>query len=245
MGTTTTENAAKPAWGFQKTPRPPAPRPLPLENGARLSRAEFERRYRAMPRVKKAELVEGMVYMPSPVRNTHGEAHGNIMIWLGTYRVATPGVHLNDNATLRLDVDNEVQPDAILRLNEKLGGASRVGDDDYLEGAPELIVEVAASSASYDLYEKKDVYRRNGVREYLVWRIYDEAVDWFRWEAGEYHPLSPDENGRIQSLVFPGLQLDVEALLTGDLPALTTAVHAGTQTPEHTAFLDRLAKKSP
>ena len=43
------------------------PRILPLEHGDHLTREEFERRYEAMPHVRKAELIEGVVYMPSPV----------------------------------------------------------------------------------------------------------------------------------------------------------------------------------
>ncbi|NHZ72470.1 MAG: Uma2 family endonuclease [Aquificales bacterium] len=217
------------------------PHPLPLENGARLSRAEFERRYAAMPHVKKTELIEGVVYMPSPVHfQSHSEPHADIIGWLTIFRAATPGVRLGDNATVRLDIDNEVQPDTLLRLNPELGGASRISSDDYIEGSPELIVEISASSASYDLYEKKNVYRRNGVQEYLVWRVYDEALDWFQLREGEYHQIQPDENGMIRSQVFPGLHLDVTALLTGDLPAVLAAVKAGTETDEHIAFGQRL-----
>lgn len=244
MPTARAESVAHRIWRPKRRANPTVSHPLPLENGARLTRAEFERRYEAMPHIKKAELIEGVVYMPSPVRNSHSEAHGDMMIWLGAYRVATLGVHLNDHATLRLDIDNEVQPDAVLRLDEDLGGASHISDDDYLEGSPELIVEVAASSASYDLYEKKDVYRRNGVQEYIVWRVYDEVLDWFQWQTGEYHRLEPDESGLMHSLVFPGLRLDVGALLSGNLAAVLSAVSAGTKTPEHTAFVDRLAPKA-
>ncbi|HFD38222.1 MAG TPA: Uma2 family endonuclease, partial [Anaerolineae bacterium] len=133
--------------------------PPPLVHGDRLTRYEFERRYRAMPHVKEAELIEGVVYTPTPVSNRHSQAHGQITTWLGIYCAATPGVHLNDNATVRLDLDNEPQPDALLRLDETLGGRSRIGPDDYIEGAPELIAEIAASSASYDLHDKMNAYR--------------------------------------------------------------------------------------
>jgi len=218
--------------------------PLPLENGARMSRVEFERRYEAMPHIKQAELIEGVVYMPSPVRNSHSEAHARIMLWLGTYQAVTPGVKLGDNATVRLDADNEVQPDALLRLEAALGGSSRISDDDYIEGAPELIVEIAASSASYDLYDKKKVYRRNGVQEYIVWRVYDEALDWFQLQEGEYHHLKPNDDGVIRSQVFPGLHLAVEALLTGDLPAVLAVVRAGMETEEHAAFVERLSQQA-
>jgi len=124
-----------------------------LENGDRLTRYEFERRYEAMPHLKKAELIDGVVYMGSPVRfERHGKPHSYAIGWLAVYCAATPGVDLGDNATVRLDVDNEPQPDALLRLDPSVGGQSRISDDDYVEGAPELIVEIAASSASYDLH---------------------------------------------------------------------------------------------
>ena len=148
---------------------------LPLENGDRLTRIEFERRYTAMPQLKKAELIEGIVHMGSPVRaKSHGQPHAAIMAMLSVYWVATPGVSLLDNVTVRLDLDNEPQPDALLRIES--GGRSIVSDDDYLEGAPELIAEIAASSAAYDLYDKKQVYRRNGVQEYIIWQVFDRKL---------------------------------------------------------------------
>ncbi len=166
----------------------------PLENGDRLTRDEFERRYQAMPNVKKAELIEGKVYMPSPVRAAnHGRPHAQIITWLGVYCVATPGTDLIDNGTTRIDLDNEPQPDALLRIDT--AGQSYISDDDYVEGAPELIVEIAASSASYDLYEKLNVYRRNGVQEYIVWQTYDKKLSWFKLRGQEYITLEPDADG--------------------------------------------------
>lgn len=136
-----------------------------LENGDRLTRAEFERRYEAMPNVK-AELIEGVVYMSSPVRITHhAKPHSRIMGWLFNYCVATNVVDFGDNATVRLDFDNEPQPDAVLYVKEEFGGNSYISADDYLEGSPELVVEIASSTASYDTTEKKTIYRRNGVKE--------------------------------------------------------------------------------
>jgi Uma2 family endonuclease len=216
--------------------------PPPLENGDRLTRAEFERRYEAMPHVKKAELIEGVVYMPSPVHfKTHGEPHAFVVGWLASYSATTSGVTSGDNATVRLDLDNEVQPDALLRLDETLGGASSISDDDYIEGPPELIVEIAASSVSQDLHAKKKVYRRNGVQEYLVWRVYDETLDWFHLEGGEYRRLEA-EDGIIRSRVFPGLHLAVEALLKGDLATVLNVLQRGTETEEHAAFVERLSQ---
>jgi Uma2 family endonuclease len=215
----------------------------PLQSGDRLTRYEFERRYEAMPELKKAELVEGVVYVPSPIRHkSHSQPHAKIMGWLATYHAATPGTDIGDNATVRLDMDNEVQPDAWLRIE---GGLSRIDDDDYLPGPPELIVEIAASSVAYDLHDKLKVYRRSGVQEYLVWQIFDNRLDWL-WlnEKGEYVTLSADESGLICSQVFPGLQLNVPALLKGDLAQVLAVGQAGLGTEAHQQFVEKLREQS-
>lgn len=214
----------------------------PLENGDRLSRLEFERRYSAMLQDTKAELVEGVVYMASPVRaRSHGQPHAAIMTWLGAYWAATPGTDLNDNTTVRLDVDNEPQPDACLRLEENAGGQSRLSDDDYIEGAPELVVEIAASSAALDLHTKKTIYRRNGVQEYIVWQVLDQRLDWFVLQEGNYLNLTPDAAGLIKSQVFPGLWLAVEDLLNRNLQPVLSSVQGGTGSPEHAVFAEKLS----
>jgi Uma2 family endonuclease len=218
---------------------------LPLEPGDRLTRAEFERRYEAMPRVKKAELIEGVVYMPSPVRHrNHSRPQFRLITWLGTYEAATPGVEGGDNGTARLDLDNEPQPDAYLLIDPTCGGQARISDDDYVEEAPELVAEVTASGASYDLHTKLHVYRRNGVREYLVWRVRDEQLDWFVLRSGQYQPLAPDAQGLLHSEVFPGLWLDPAALLRGDMLTVLAVVQQGVASPEHTAFVQRLQSRS-
>jgi Uma2 family endonuclease len=215
-----------------------------LENGDRLTRPEFERRYEAMPFLKKAELIEGVVYMPSPVRQPeHSGPHFNMIAWLGHYLMFTPGVEGGDNATLRLDLDNEPQPDAFLMIASRHGGQARVDDEGYVAGAPELIAEVAASSVSYDLGDKRNVYRRSGVREYVVWRVLDRAIDWFILRDGRYETLLPHGNGVYKSEVFPGLWLNVDALLRGDLPAVGETVREGVATAAHAAFLNRLGYK--
>ena len=216
----------------------------PLENGDRLTREEFERRYEAMPDVKKAELINGVVYMGSPVRcRAHGRPHVLLLTWLGTYSALTPGVLCADNATVRLGADSEPQPDALLRLEPEAGGNSRISADDYVEGAPELLAEIAASSASYDLHDKMDVYRRSGVREYLVWRVYDEQLDWFALRDGEYIRLLPDESGAISSRVFPGLRLARSALLAGNAAQVVAELQKGLETAEHAAFVARLRER--
>jgi hypothetical protein len=225
-------------------PAPPPVEPdvaLPLENGDRLTRPEFERRYAAMPPPVKAELIEGVVYMASAVRfQSHGLPHGAVVTWAGVYQLHTPGVFLGDNTTVRLDVDNEMQPDVCLFLAPP-GGPPRVDADDYIAVAPEFVAEVAASSVSYDLGPKMNAYRRNGVREYLVWRVQDGAIDWFVLRDGRYDPLPPGPDGILRSAVLPGLWLDAAALLRGDLARVHAVLHQGLADPTHAAFAARLA----
>lgn len=226
----------------QRSPDQATERELPpLNSGDRLSRIEFERRYHAMPDTKKAELIEGVVYVPSPVHvEMHGEPHGNIVTWLGVYRAATPSIRIADNATLRLDLDNEPQPDVSVWIDEKSGGKARISADDYLEGAPELIVEVAASSASYDLHDKLRAYRRNGVQEYLVLLAYEQEAIWYTLQEGEYQPLTADEQGVLRSQVFPGLHFQADLFWAGDLAGLLNILQEGLNTTDHANFVTRL-----
>ncbi len=213
----------------------------PLETGDRLSRAEFERRYNEMPNLKKAELIEGVVHVPSPVHlQRHAEPHFDFIIWLGTYKWATPGLRGADNASTRLDLDNEPQPDACLFIDPAKGGQARVTPDDYLENAPELVAEIAASTASYDLNTKLNVYRRNGVREYIVWRVLDRQIDWFVLRNGEFVRLALDEDGAYRSEAFPGLWLDPAALVRGDTESVKTTLQRGLASPQHFDFVARL-----
>jgi Uma2 family endonuclease len=196
--------------------------PIPrLENGDRLTVAEFERRYEAMPNEKKAELIEGVVYLSSPVSTSHGDAQAMLAGWLVAYASKNPGLSAGSDSTIRLDSDNEFQPDLHLRRRER--GATRPAGS-YLEGPPELVVEIAASSVSRDLHSKKNVYRRAGVREYVVLRLLDAELDWFELQGGEYIRREPGAGGTIESAQFPGLRLDVPALLAGDLPRLLAAL---------------------
>ena len=218
---------------------PQAAPPL-LEPGDHLTREEFERRYDAMPDLKKAELIEGIVYMASPVRlHHHGQPHGLVMTWLGVYWGSTPGLFFGDNVSIRLDDDNMPQPDAILMIERTRGGQGVVSEDDYIEGGPELVVEVASSTASIDLNTKLRVYRRNNVREYIVWRVLDGAIDWFVLREGEYERLPLQADGTLRSEVFPGLWLDPKALVEGDLSRVLNVLGLGIADPTHAAFVAR------
>ena len=229
----------------QSSPAPAprrADRPPPLHDGDRLTKAEFRRRYEAMADLKKAELIQGVVYMGAPVSTRdHASPHAWLVTWIGTYVAFTPGTGVGDNATLRgLDAVNEPQPDIHLRILPECGGQSRMDGDGYVVGSPELATEIAASSASYDLHDKLETYRTNGVREYVVWRTWDESVDWFVLRGGQFTPLAAGPDGIIRSEVFPGLWLDAAALVRGDLAGVLQVVNRGVASSEHAAFVDRL-----
>jgi hypothetical protein len=216
----------------------------PLENGDRLSRAEFERRYTAMPQHVRAELIEGVVAMASPVRHDrHGVQHADLIFWTTLYRALTPGVLGGTDATCRLDLDNEPQPDAYLFLDSTRGGQATIDSDGYIAGAPEFVAEVAASSVSQDLGPKLTAYRRNGVQEYLVYRVQDAAIDWFVQCEGRFDLLLPDGDGISRSRTFPGLWLDAAALIAGDLPRVHAALQLGLADPRHAAFVAELAQR--
>jgi Uma2 family endonuclease len=218
----------------------------PLRTGDRLTRDEFERRYDAMPDLKKAELIEGVVYVGSPVRQRHhGLPHATIMAWLGLYWSETPGTEPGDNSSIRLDMQNEPQGDAVLFIDPACGGRVRISADDYIEGGPELVVEVAASNVNYDVNIKQPIYLRNGVQEYVIWRVDERRVDWFVRHGGRYEPLLPNTQGWYRSEVFPGLWLDPEALLRGDIAAVLAVVRQGLASPEHAAFVSRLQQTRP
>lgn len=199
-----------------------------LEAGDRLTREEFERRYEAMHDVKKAELIEGIVYMPSPVRiQKHARPHLKLSQWLGAYEDAMPSTLAGDNATVRLDFDNEPQPDLVLVKRAEHGGRSSISDDGYIEGAPEFVAEIVASTRSYDLHQKKGAYRRNGVREYLAWIIGENRIVWWELRDGEYQEIAPDADGILKSGIFLGLWLDAEALLRSDMKVVFATLQRG------------------
>jgi Uma2 family endonuclease len=194
-----------------------------------------------MPDVK-AELIEGVVYMAAAARlKKHGGPQRYLSTWMGVYSAATPGVDGADGTSDRLDLDNEPQPDALLYIESECGGQATISDDDYLEGAPELIGEIAASSASYDLGPKLNAYRRNGVREYVVWRVLENDIDWFMLREGRYQRQPLPADGIYRSEVFPGLWLDKAAMLRRDLGQVLKVLQQGLVSAEHQEFVARLA----
>jgi Uma2 family endonuclease len=218
----------------EKKPMPTggsADRPVPLENGESMHSREFLRRYERSPRIKKVELIEGVVYMGSPVSTCHALPDGIIHGWLLLYSARHPEVQFLPNATVILDPENTFQPDALLRLLPAHGGGCLETDEGYLAGPPELVVEIASSSGSIDLRDKRRAYCRNGVQEYLVWRVTENRFDWFRLEGDEYQPQAPDAQGGLHSRVFPGLRLPVEPLLAFQTARVLAALDAPASAP--------------
>ncbi len=212
----------------------------PLKNGDVLTRTEFERRYTAMPGLKKAELIEGVVSMPSPVSGIgHGDSHLRLGWLFQQYVWHTPGTLATDNATIRLDADNEPQPDLSLIVLPKFGGRVTIVDG-FIEGSPDLVVEVAASSASIDLNKKLSVYRKNRVREYVVHRVCDQAIDWFVHRVGQFEKMEPDARGILKSEAFPGLWLQPVALVNSEFSVLNETLNEGLDSAERAAFVARL-----
>ncbi|MSR59317.1 MAG: Uma2 family endonuclease [Planctomycetaceae bacterium] len=214
----------------------------PLQTGDRLSSDEFLRRYERMPDVNNAELIAGTVLMRSPVSvPQHAVPHAEFLVWAGVFRARTPGIEIGDNGTVRLDYNSVVQPDVSLRVvAEPLAQSRIVGG--LLEGAPEWIGEIAASSVSYDLHDKRDVYRRNGVQEYVVWRVLDQALDWFVLRDGQYERLPQGDDGIFRSEIFKGLWLDAAALLRRDLARVLDVLQQGLAGAEHQALVEKLAQ---
>jgi Uma2 family endonuclease len=215
-----------------------SPRVPPLVHGQRLKQPEFHRRYEAYPEDVKFELIGGVVYMASPLRRPHGSYHPVLsgVFWL--YGSATPGVEVLDNATTILGEESEPQPDLELRVLSAFGGRSRETEDEYVEGPPELIAEIAHSSRDIDLNRKRDDYERAGVVEYLVLCVAEQELHWFHFPSSR--PIRPNREGVWHSRVFPGLWLDGRALLARDSARLIEVIQQGLASRPHAAFVKRL-----
>lgn len=214
----------------------------PLVGGERLTREEFYRRWEAMPELKHAERIDGVVSMQQSVRDAqHGQPHAQIVGLLWYYAINSPGTSASDNSTIQVGLENDLQPDVSLRIQPEHGGQSRTTSKGYIEGAPEFAVEVAASSKHVDLGRKLRAYEQAGVLEYAVWTVIEKEVKWFRRVGDAYVPLPPDEEGVVRSEVFPGLWLDTRPLVDGDMETVLSTLQDGLATPEHAAFVECLA----
>jgi hypothetical protein len=223
----------RPNWGNGKIP--------PLVNGDRLTQAEFHRRYEAMPPDVKAELIGGIVYMPSPVGRPHSIYHIELNGLLWFYVAGTPGVEALDNATTILSEKAEPQPDTALRILAEYGGQSRETEDEFIAGAPEWLGEIAHSRVAIALHQKREDYRRAGVLEYLVLCVAEQQLRWFDFRRRR--EIRPDPQGILKSRVFPGLWIDGPALLQRSSKRLIEVVQQGLDSPEHAAFVKRLERQ--
>ena len=214
--------------------------PLPLRDGDQLTSDEFLRRWEAMPDLKHAELIEGIVYMPSPVSSPHSRFQVRLSHWLATYEDHTPGCEAGMEGTWLMGERNVLQPDTTLRILPQRGGQSR-DEGDYTAGAPELVAEVAVSSLARDLGVKLRMYERMGVQEYLVAVTGQSKLVWNVLKPSGYEPIEPDADGILRSRCFPGLWLDSTALWAFDKPRLNAVLLQGIASPEHAAFAARLA----
>lgn len=214
----------------------------PLRAGDQLTREEFLRRWEADPTIKLAELIEGTVYMPSPVSVDHGKMERWVSAWLLIYQAATPGADGENNATSFM-LEETPQPDLNLRLLPDYGGGSWAGEDGYLHGVPELLAEVCVTTASYDLKHKYKLYEAAGVPEYLAIVMFERQIRWHMLVAGRYQLLSPDADGLWRSRVFPGLWMDGEALLAGNVRQVLDRLQEGLRSPEHERFVAELAAR--
>ncbi len=213
---------------------------LPLVEGQRLDQATFHERYEAMPSGTHAELIGGVVYMPSPVGRDHARAHVPTIVWMDRYAEATPGVEVLDNMTTVLGRESELQPAALLRILPEYGGRTAT-ERGFVRGAPELVVEVSKATRYVDLGPKLEDYERAGVLEYVVRALDPDEVIWHVLREGRLVAVPPGADSLYRSEVFPGLWLDPAALLAGDRVGLRVALHQGLATAEHSAFVARLA----
>jgi Uma2 family endonuclease len=211
----------------------------PLIEGEHLDQPTFHARYEAMPPGTRAELIGGVVHMPSPVGRAHGQAHVSAIVWLSYYAENTPGVEVLDNATTILGWRSEPQPDALLRILPECGGRTRL-ERGYVRGAPELVIDVALATRYVDLGPKLSDYEQAGVLEYIVRALEPDEVLWFRQEQGVLVSKAADADGLFRSSTFPGLWLAPQALLEGDTRRLRAELDRGLATPEHAEFVANL-----
>jgi hypothetical protein len=214
-------------------------RPVPvLVNGDRMKQPEFHRRYEAYPEDVKFELIGGTVYMASPLRRAHGLYHPVFSAVLWLYHSETPGVEVLDNTTTILGEESEPQPDLELRILSQYGGQSRETEEDYVEGPPELMAEIAHSTRAIDMHQKRDDYQQAGVLEYTVLCVEEQRLYWWHFPSGRM--IKPDRQGISRSRVFPGLWIDGRALLRRNTKRLIEVVQRGLASRAHTTFVKRL-----
>ncbi len=211
-----------------------------LRTGDRLSRQEFLRIWDGLPWLKNAELIDGVVYVASPVSRSHWNLDIRLIGVLRQYAIHTPGCEAGNNGTW-LMLDSAPQPDAFLRISPSRGGQSRDDDERYPSGAPELAAEVCITSTEIDFGHKLALYQRSGVREYITVEQLPARLMWRSLQPdGSYAPLEPDADGVLRSRVFPGLWLDLQAFWSNDGIGLERVLREGLASAEHREFMKSL-----
>jgi Uma2 family endonuclease len=213
-----------------------------LRNGDCMNQKEFHLLYEQMPEEFRAELINGIVFIAEPVGIEHGDSDINLGTILNLYRARTVGVYAGHNVTVILGKKDEVQPDVLLRILPANGGQSKDVKDGrvtYVQGAPELVAEIAYSSRAVDLHLKRQRYARTGVHEYLVLCLDPKKLYWF--DLLHSQDMRPDADGIIRSVVFPGLWIHEVALLQTNCDLVLDVLNEGLKSKEHTDFVKSLA----
>jgi Uma2 family endonuclease len=214
--------------------------PLLLEPGERMGRDEFLARWEQMPNLKLAELIDGVVYLPSPVSPEHSRKQYIINGWTFEYIGRTGFIEGLCEGTWLME-QSAPQPDVALRIKKEYGGQSEI--QKYPVGAPEFVAEVSRSSRSYDLGPKLDLYQRAGVREYLTALLEEQRIEWRVLQQGRFRLLQPDSAGIFRSEVFPGLWLDERAFWNNDLPGLLATLEQGLQSEAFLSFRENVLQR--
>lgn len=216
--------------------------PATLTTGEKMDRTEFLCCWEALPELKLAELIEGVVFVASPVSLDHGKWDSRIISWLDHYAIATPGCETGNNTAWWM-LESAPQPDAHLRIRPERGGQSSLSPDArYPTGAPELAVEICLPSTEVDFGFKLRLYLRAGVREYITVELFQKRIIWRVLRDGAYYELAPDADGIVRSIVFPGLWLNVDAFWRNDGARMLATLEAGIESPKHKEFVARLTK---
>jgi Uma2 family endonuclease len=214
----------------------------PLNQGDNLTRAEFLRRWEAMPHVLRAELIGGVVFMPSPLSWDHGSVDNRVSTWLGVYGAYTPGCDPMNNVTWLMGEEDSPQPDMCMRILPEFGGRSRM-QGRYPHGVPEFLAEICVSNAAYDLHQKLELYQAEGVEEYLAVLVFEQELRWHRLVNGVYQLQPAPADGIWRCQIFPGLWLNGPALLQANMVQVLATLTAGLNSPEHAAFVEQLARQ--
>ena len=213
-----------------------------LITGMKLTLEEFLRRWETLPDLKKAELIDGVVYVPSPVGADHCSKDAWLTWWLCSYAVETPGCDAGNNGTW-LMLGQSPQPDSFLRILPSHGGAARV-EQGLLEGSPELATEICVSSSRRERGPKLALYQRAGVNEYIMVEWAEKRIVWRALAEGQYNTIEADADGVLKSRCFPGLWLDIDAYFSGDRKKISRTLRSGLATTEHAQFVEELARRA-